>query len=405
MVTLLLVGSGDQRYREYVLSALSPHYRLWLADSQAPTWQKRYLAGATVTDVTDPRAIVAAAGSAADDAGPVTGVLCYDEWLVEATARAATALGLPGPSADAVTACRDKSATRRLLTAAGVPQPLSMPVQSLDEAREAAETVGYPVVVKARALAGSMGVVRADSPGELPASYEAAAGTSRAFGGQGPCVLVEEYLDGPEISVDSAVRGGGCDILVLARKRTGPAPYFEETGHTVDAADPLLADPELRAALTEVHRALSFDHGVTHCEFRLTVAGPRLVEINARLAGDFIPYLGRLATGVDTARAAADLAAGREPDMRRTRRGASGARFLYPGADCTVKDASVAKVPPLPALHQIIITAVPGQLMLLPPRGYLSRYACVIAAGDSLAQIEETLAKAESLVELETERF
>lgn len=403
MTLLLLAGSGDRRYREYILAAIAPHYQLWLLDTQPPTWQEPYLVGHTVINVADATSLVAAARAAAAQAGTITGLFTYDEWLVEATAAAAAELGLPGTPPGATAACRDKGATRRLLTAAGVPQPRSVPVGSLTEALAAGDTAGYPVVVKARSMAGSIGVVRADAPAEIAGAYAAAAAGASSRPGAAQAVLVEEYIDGPEISVDCAVDGGEPQIMAVARKQTGLEPYFEETGHTVDAADPLLHDPVLREMLRRIHQALSFTRGITHSEFRLTAGGPRLVEVNARLGGDFIPYLGWLASGVDQARAAADLAAGRKPDVAPACRRAAGIRFLYPPADCTVRSAAASSQPPPAAVHRALVTAAPGQELLLPPRGYLSRYAYVIALADTLAEVEETLGKAELLVELDAE--
>lgn len=402
MTLLLLVGSGDRRYREYILAAIAPRYRLWLLDVQPPTWQEPYLVGHTVANVADVPSLVAAARAAAVQAGSASGLLTYDEWLVEPTAAAAAELGLPGPPPSAAAACRDKGATRRLLAAAGVPQPRSVPVGSLPEALAAGEAAGYPVVVKSRSMAGSIGVVRANTPAEMAGAYAAAAAPASSRPGTQP-VLVEEYLDGPEISIDCAVAGGEPRIMAVARKHTGLEPYFEETGHTVDSADPLLHDTVLQEMLRRIHQALSFTCGITHSEFRLTAAGPRLVEVNARLGGDFIPYLCRLATGIDQARAAADLAAGREPDLAPASRRAAGIRFLYPPADCTVRSAAVSSQPLPAAVYRVLVTASPGQELLLPPRGYLSRYAYVIALADTIAEVEETLGKAELLVEFDAE--
>jgi biotin carboxylase len=398
---LLWVGSGDRRYREYIAEAAAAHYRLWLLDAEEPTWQKPYLDGWAVIDTGDPGAIAAAGRAAGVSAGPVSGLLCYDEWTVHAAALAARALGLPASPPDAVAACRDKATTRRVLAAAGIPQPRSAAVASAGQARAAAEAIGFPVVVKARSLAGSLGVVQAGSPEAVTAAFAAAAGASMPSAARHDApVLVEEYLDGPEISIDSAVSGGRCHPLVLARKQVGLHPYFEETGHTVDGADPLRDDPGLAAAVRAVHRALGFSTGVTHAEFRLTAAGPRLVEINARLGGDFIPYLGYLATGVDPVRAAADIAAGRCPRPRPTRCRAAGIRFLYPAADCRVRHVRIRQERMTAAVHRVRITALPGQELRLPPRGYLSRYGYLIAAADTAAGLRPVLGEPESLVEL-----
>ena len=131
-------------------------------------------------------------------------------------------------------------------------------------------------------------------------------------------VLVETYLDGPEISIDGAVVDGRYVPLFVARKQLSEHPYFQETGHVVDASDELQRSPELMEMLRRAHVALGLRRGMTHSEVRLTSNGPRIVEINARLGGDLIPYVGMLATGIDPARVAVDVVLGREPDVEMT---------------------------------------------------------------------------------------
>lgn len=400
---LLLVGSGDRRYREYILRALAAHHRIWLLDAVDPTWQSRYVEGTTVTDPRDPGRLVDAGREAARELG-ADGVLTYDESLVVTSAVLAQELGLPGSPPDAVLACRDKARTRDVLSRGRVPQPRSVAVTGPDEALAAARSIGFPVVVKARGLAGSLGVLRVDGEEQVAAAFAAAAGaTWPGVPRYAADVLVEELLTGPEISVDAVVVDGVCTPTALARKQTGLDPYFEETGHVVDAADPLLEDPALLDQLDAIHATLGFTHGATHTEFRLTPAGPRLVEINARLGGDFIPYLGFLASGTDPVLAAADVATGRPPRTAPERPGAAGIRFLYPEEDCEVVEAHVVTERlARPGIHRVEVTCSPGQRLRLPPRGYLARYGYLMAQDSARVPVERALADGDDLIELKT---
>ncbi len=397
---LLLVGSGDRRYREYMVAAVARHFRLWLLDAPEPTWQLPYVQGTTQVDTRDPEALHAAAAPVA--AGqPVAGVFTYDESLVHSSALLAQRLGLPGASPESVLACRDKATTRALLTEAGVPQPASTPVSTAEEARKAADAIGYPVVVKARGLGGSIGVLRVEGPASVEDAFHSAA--SAQWPGvprYAADVLIEEYLTGPEISVDSVVTSSGVTPMVLARKQVGMEPYFEETGHTVDADDPLLKDTDLTEQLARIHKALGFECGATHAEFKLTPDGPRLVEVNARLGGDFIPYLGMLATGTDPSVAAASVAAGLAPDTSKKTRRTAAIRFLYPEADCEAVEAVVRTDLLGPTVHQAVATAAPGTRLALPPRGYMSRFGHVIAVGEDAAQVAADLTDPRRLIEL-----
>ncbi|MEU7788989.1 ATP-grasp domain-containing protein [Amycolatopsis sp. NPDC049159] len=395
---LLLVGSGDRRYREYILAALRPHFRLWLLDSVDPTWQTEHVDGVTVTDTRDPAALADAAGKLEFQPD---GVLTYDESLVTAVARFAQDAGLPGSPPEAVQACRDKAATRSTLAEAGVPQPASRPVASAEDAVAAAEAIGYPVVIKARGLAGSLGVLRADTAEQVADAFTAAAGASwPGVPRYEADVLVEELLTGPEISVDAVVDHGVCHPLVIARKQTGFEPFFEETGHVVDADDPLFDDADLLDQLDQVHKGIGFTCGATHTEFKLTPRGPRLVEINARLGGDFIPRLGILAAGADPVVAAGRVAVGLPPTPRRALRKTAAIRFLYPSRDCEVTATTVRPERFGPTIHEALGTAGPGTTLALPPRAYLARYGHVIAVGEDRAQVVADLADAERLVEL-----
>lgn len=397
---LLLIGSSGQRSREFILRTVSRRYALWLLQPAGVTWEGPYVVGSTAVDNTDPAALTEAARQVAA-AHEVAGVFCYDEGLVTPAAQVAQALGLPGNSPEAVTACRDKNATRIALEAARVAQPASIGVRSLAEARSAAEKTGFPVVLKPRGLAGGMGVRRADGPGDLENAYRAAAGAS--YPGVPVFdvpVLVEEYVDGPEISVDAVFFEGECVPLVVARKQLGPAPFFEETGHEVDGADPLLRDPDLLEALRAAHAALGFHTGVSHTEFRVTADGLRLMEVNARLGGDMIPYLGHLATGVDVAMAAADTAAGRRPDTTVRHRRAAAVVFLYPGSDVVIDGVTIHEDRFVPGIHSAEAMTDPGSVLRLPPRGYISRYARVIALADSAEQARTALLSAPEIVEV-----
>jgi biotin carboxylase len=394
---LVLVGSGLREYREWILRSVARRYPLWLLAPGEVRWAAPHLVGQSTVDALDvPAAVDAVRALAATR--PVLGLLCYDELRIWHTARIATALGLPTSTPDAVLACRDKALSRRLMTEAGVPGAVSVRVSGLDQALAAAERIGYPVVLKPRGLAGSEGVTRVDDPGELVERF----GFTRAADfaevpRYAEDVLVEEYLDGPEIAVDSVVRDGAVRPVFVSHKEFGLPPTFEETGHSVDADDPLLRDPDLLAVLAGAHAAIGFAHGVTHTELRLTRRGPRVVELNGRLGGDLIPYVGRLATGVDLALAAADLAAGRDPDLTPTTRRSAAVRFYYPDRDVVVQRVALAAPPP--GVVELRPLAEPGRTLLRPPGSFVfGRAAAGFAVAASPAACRRALDAASTAV-------
>jgi biotin carboxylase len=182
-------------------------------------------------------------------------------------------------------------------------------------------------------------------------------------------VLVEEYLSGPEVSVECATVGGITTPLAVTRKEVGFAPYFEETGHTVSAGDPLL--PEVGPVAVQAVSALGITDGVQHVEMRLTPAGPRIIEVNSRIGGDLIGRLVHLATGLDLPRIAADIACGNVPSLAPTRKGTAAVKVLYAPATGTLTTRHLPVKPGVqPAwLRQVAWLREVGDHVALPPQG------------------------------------
>jgi biotin carboxylase len=401
---ILLVGSGRRAYREYLIAGLASRAPLWLIDDEPASWQSRYLAGSSVVAMTDPARAVPdeqALTDAAAEVGkqrPVLGVVTYDEGFVIAAAVVAERLGVPGLTVAGAQHCRDKHLTRTVLTGAGLPQPGFTLVATELEAAAAARWTGFPVVFKPRGMGASAGVVRVSQPAEVAGAFAIASRASHA----GPPgfergLLVEEMVEGPEISVDGVVVAGEYQPFCLARKQLGPPPCFEEVGHIVDARDPLSTDAVLLRTLAEAHRVLGVADGITHTELRLTARGPVVIEVNGRLGGDLIPYLGKLATGVDPGEVAADVASGVRPCLTASRCQVAGVRFLYPPQDCRIAGISLPAPGAVPGLVGAEPMVAVGTALYLPPRAHLGRYASLVACTGDPASCQASLDEAAAL--------
>ncbi|WP_404952844.1 ATP-grasp domain-containing protein [Streptomyces sp. 147326] len=245
------------------------------------------------------------------------GVVSSCDYYLPAVARTAERLGLPGPTPEAVgNACR-KDRTRQVLAGAGVDGPRFAVCADTAAALAAARDIGYPLVVKPVDLCAGMLVRRVDDEGELERACRALAEFPVNARGQrrAPVLLLEELLTGPEISVETVSHGGATHVVGITDKSIGGAPAFIETGHMFPAGlAPDLAKEAAESAVRAVG-ALGLDHVVCHTELKLTPAGPRLIEVNPRPAGNRITELVRHVTGVDLAAACVDLALGRAPDL------------------------------------------------------------------------------------------
>jgi biotin carboxylase len=264
---LLLVPARSYRAADFVRAATQLGLDLVVASD-----------GALPVGVRPVIPIGSAAGIAAR-CGPVDAVIATDTPLLPLAASVAALLGLPHNPVDAVLAAADKSAQRRLWASAGVSQP-RFAVVADDAVLAAAVAVGFPSVVKAVSLSGSQGVLRADDA----AAAARAAAQIRAIT-PGP-LLIEEYLSGPELSIDFLLNGADLTPLVTFDKPAMSAgPTFEET---------LLVTPSrlhpgvVASAVALAGRAalaLGLRTGPVHAELRVTASGPAMLELAARSIG------------------------------------------------------------------------------------------------------------------------
>ncbi|AZM58002.1 carboxylase [Streptomyces sp. WAC 01529] len=395
---MLVISTADpeaEAYRGYCLEAVAARYNVVLITPAAPTWEREFITDFEIADPDDAQAL-AAAGQALAERHELTGVATWTEWYLVPTARLARRLGLPTNSPEVMEAARNKASARTLYAHHGVPSAASMTAHSLLEAALAAETIGYPVVLKPAARAGSIGVIRVNSAEELPGGFQFATAGARD-GIESTKVLVEEYLDGPEVSVECVTHRGHTTAVAVTRKTLGAPPFFEEIAHSVDAGDPLLDQvaPVAAAAI----KALGITDGVSHVEMRLVDGHPRLIEVNARIGGDMIGHLVQLTTGVDLARAAADTACGQAPDLTRTTHSAAAIRLLYPKTSGTLThchlDADFAARTPW--LDRVTFQRAAGDAVTLPPAGdmFSARAGFLITTGPTAetaqARAEEAL--------------
>ncbi|MFC8394079.1 ATP-grasp domain-containing protein [Streptomyces sp. NPDC057238] len=312
------------------------------------------------------------------------GVITSCDYYLPVVARTAARLGLPGPAPEAVgNACR-KDATRRVLADAGVPGPRFAVHEEWAGLARSAREIGYPLVVKPVDLCAGMYVRRVDDEEQLAAAVKAlgefpvnARGQRRA-----PVVLLEELLDGPEVSVETVSHAGAVHVVGVTDKSVGGAPAFIETGHmfpaALSSADAEAAEQTALGAL----KALGLTDGVVaHTEIKLTSAGPRVVEVNPRPAGNRITELIRHVTGLDLAAAFVDVSLGRAPDLRRTDTGLRSAAigFLVPGATGTLEALDGSRVRTAPDVLEVQL-AEPGRQV--KAAGSNNEYLGHVMAGD-----------------------
>lgn len=394
-------GRSSSPYRRYMLDTACAFGPVWLFDRPGQSWQDEHIAGKTEFDVFDVDEAVERACALAIKVG-IGAVWGPDEATVPVAAAIAERLGLPGLGEQATRLARDKGKSRDAFRRAGLRQPQSLPVASISDAVTLADSVGLPVVLKPRHLGSSLGVSVAQDRNEVVRAYAAASKASYAglesTTGQ---VLLEEFIDGEEVSVDGVLIDGTYHPVLIARKELGFEPFFEEVAHRVFPSDPLYSDESFLRVLSSGHQALGLTTGATHTEVKLSSKGAIIVEVNARPGGDFIPLAGSLAGGLDPIRANLMAVLGNFEELKellpRKATRFAGVKFHYPPSDVRVLRLKPNSSEQETSASRQTLPLVEEQAVLkLPPLGYVSRYAYTLAVADTEADLNRHLALGET---------
>jgi len=209
-------------------------------------------------------------------------VECLWEPGVVLAARLREALGVPGMRVEQAVRFRDKETMKATLDQAGIRTPKHARARNTAEARTAMERIGFPLIVKPIAGAGSADTYVARDPAEFTGVLE----RTRHV----PEVSVEEYIEGQELTFDTICAGG--DILFHNVCLYRPKPLVARLNEWVSSQSIVLRDTDVpdvqkgRALGREVLRALGFESGYTHMEWFLTPKGEAVFgEIGARAPG------------------------------------------------------------------------------------------------------------------------
>ncbi|MEU0332769.1 ATP-grasp domain-containing protein [Streptomyces sp. NPDC006193] len=226
---------------------------------------------------------------------PFTRIATFGERDQDRYAAIGEALGLECHSVRTVALVHDKEAMRVRLAEAGVDTTAHARVADVEALREFVGVHGT-CVVKPVSGAGSAGVARVSPGSDLAGAFERAGGSYPGL--VNPGVLVEEFIEGPQFSVEAVSERGEHQVVAITRKYSDPET-FVELGHVSPAGLPEEQGAQIASCVAGVLDALGVTFGVTHTEVVLGAAGPRVIETHVRMGGDEIPALTLDATGVD----------------------------------------------------------------------------------------------------------
>jgi len=301
--TILIVGGRTETVRKAVdlgLSVVLVQHKDRLQPEQV-----RLADAVLLVDYTD-WSVLRPLVRAAHDVYGFTSVVSLVEQAMENVGRINDLLGLNGTPYRVAHLFKDKCAMRRHLLRCRLGGVAAAPVEDADALRDFGRRHGYPLVVKPIDGTGSRGVLRVDDAAGIDGAWrqvqELRTRTDLTMGNFFPVdrFLVEQYVEGPEYSVETFTFDGRHVVVAITEKLT--MPNFIEVGHAQPAR--LAPDDELALSrcIGDFLDAVGLDQGPAHTEVRLSATGPRVIESHDRIGGDRIGDLVEAAYGIDLER-------------------------------------------------------------------------------------------------------
>jgi isopentenyl diphosphate isomerase/L-lactate dehydrogenase-like FMN-dependent dehydrogenase/biotin carboxylase len=335
------------------------------------------------------------------DKAPIHGVITAGTDASMTVAAVANSLGLPGIRFQDAEAATNKVKMRKRLKEHNVPIPRFFPVWTIQDARDALEELQFPLVMKPADNMGARGVIKVNNREELHNAFKHA----KKYSPSGEIIL-EEYMQGPELSVDALSWNGKIQMTGIADRIIEKEPFFIETGHNMPSQLPTKILEEVEDVMKQGMRALGITIGAGKGDIKVTPTGVKVGEIAARLSGGFMSaYTYPLSTGINLNRAALLIALGEEPDDLEPKFSkVSIERALIASPGKLISISGVEEALKFQKVNEIFIQNNVGDI-ISDPTNNIEKSGHVIITADSLVEAEKVFEKVKSTIKFETDNY
>ena len=395
--TLLIISGGIEAADAAKRAKEMGHYVVVSdRDHLAPGFQ--FADSCLIADVYGASETAAAAERFSRKIRKIDGVICVAADAPVTAASVINRLGLPGISLATAALASDKLAMKRRFAECGVPVPWFAEVATVHALQHVAIERGRDLVIKPVDSRGSRGVQRVAQVADLDKAFQFARSHSPS-----ERVMVEQYLDGPQVSTESVVVDGKCFTPGFSDRNyeylERYAPFFIENGGDLPSQLPEAIQNKIRDVVAKAAAALGVTNGTVKGDIVVHKNEPYVIELAARLSGGFfctreIP----LSTGVDFIGAAIKVALG-EPvtteELTPKHLVPVIQRYAFPPAGEVVSVDGIDAARRVVGVNDVIVTARLGDI--IPAAGDkrpsaamvlatgVSRAAALQAANDALA--------------------
>ena len=308
-------------------------------------------------------------------------------------ARVAEALHLPFYSVKTAQWSTDKYQMKQRFMLGGVPFAKGKLAKTIDDVSDFV----FPVIVKPRDNSGSRGVKLCCDKQELQECINEALEFSHL-----DTVLVEEFIEGQEYSIESIHFDGKSKVIQFTEKKTTDFPYNVELGHMQPARLSDEMKDEIREIIEKIAKALNFNNCGSHTELKIGSRGITVIETSPRFGGDFITStLVPLSTGLNIDDLLIEISIGNklsDKDLQPVKNRCSGVVFFNLPEGKIEKIGNLDKLKTIKGLHFYYFGLKEGDVVK-KIKNSLDRYGDAVFVADTREELEKEIEKFNKIIE------
>lgn len=337
--------------------------------------------------------------------GEIHGVICIATDVPHTVAHVAEKLGLPGISLESAQMAVDKLLMKRQFAADGLAVPWFRSVESPKELKDIIKEYGYPLVLKPVDSRGARGVLRLTPAVDLDWAFNFSLSYSPTAR-----VMVEKFLEGPQVSTESIVLDSMTYTIGFADRNyeflERYAPNMIENGGELPSILPVNTQNKIRELIAKAAASMGIDNGIVKGDIVVYKDRPHIIELAARLSGGyFCTHEIPLNTGVDFVGAAIRLALGetlRPSDLEPRYNRFVAQRYLFPRPGRVVQIKGVEKASSMPGIEFCEVRVGMGDTVKAID-SHPARAGVVIATGENRNQAVSRAEAAINAINIVTE--
>ena len=307
-------------------------------------------------------------------------------------ARVAEKYGFPFYSIETAQWSTDKYQMKQRFLEGGVPCARGRLIAKVEEA----DDLYYPLIVKPRDNSGSRGVKLCRNKEELQEAMQEALQYSHL-----DTVLVEEYIEGQEYSIEGLHYEGRSEVIQFTEKTTTEFPYNVELAHKQPANLTENQKNDIRELVSKIAQCMHFGNCPSHTELKINERGIFIIETSPRLGGDYITStLVPLSTGINMEDQLLNIALGGKVDTQtgHVEKASGVCFFCLPEGVVKKIDQQINEVASWPVVYSFELKLKEGD-EVQQITSSLNRYGEVIVSGKDNKEVEERLNEYQNRIE------